>query len=245
MFAGIDAKTGRPLLHFPYEAIRLVMVPIKPDHEEELRRLGLFKKGDINDTSAKRWSIRRNAYTLDDNDDTSASENDRLINDPDDEVEIAAGELERLYATGDILPKLLTRGHLYAEHPPNMDELYEEYHRISEEMEMGLLDDWDDVDQHNATNKKRGVWNGGSGASNKKPFSPLPPANYVMAVGDDVYRRMFREVSEARSMPCGLFFCGHHEDVAHPSIGIATTLVMVLFGTLSYLAFYTENFVDD
>ena len=60
----------------------------------------------------------------------------------------------------------------------------------------------------------------------------LPPTHYVMAVKPDIFRRMFDEVSASKSMPCGLFFCGHHEDVRHPSVGIAVIMVSVLFVAL-------------
>ena len=41
---------------------------------------------------------------------------------------------------------------------------------------------------------------------------------------------MFSEVADAQNMPCGLFFCGHHEDVDYPSVWIPGTLVIILFG---------------
>ena len=240
MFGGIDAKTGKPLLHFPYEAIRLIMVPSQNGFGDTGG-----KTTDISDTVARRWSTSRNSYTLNKlNNDTPGY---GTLSNPEKEAAAAAGELERLFARGDILPTLLTSGHLYAELPQNVNELYEEYHRVSEEMELGLLDEWDDHDPTKGKPKNKGVWNGGAGgnsSSDKRP-NPLPPANYAMAVDDDVYRRMFSEVSGARTMPCGLFFCGHHEDVAYPSIWIATTLVAALFATLSYLAFYTDSFVDN
>jgi len=60
----------------------------------------------------------------------------------------------------------------------------------------------------------------------------LPPTHYVMAVKSDIFRRMFDEVSASKSMPCGLFFCGHHEDVRHPSVTIAIVIVSILFVAL-------------
>jgi hypothetical protein len=55
----------------------------------------------------------------------------------------------------------------------------------------------------------------------------LPTPRYAMVVEDDMYRRMIKEISDSRTMPCGLFFCGHHEDVSHPSICIAVGVVSV------------------
>ncbi|KAL7539710.1 hypothetical protein ACHAXR_009521 [Thalassiosira sp. AJA248-18] len=56
----------------------------------------------------------------------------------------------------------------------------------------------------------------------------LPPDLYVMAVDSTIYRRMLDEVIASRSMPCGTFFCGHHEDVRHPDITIAALIVSVV-----------------
>ncbi|KAL7548817.1 hypothetical protein ACHAWF_012074 [Thalassiosira exigua] len=67
----------------------------------------------------------------------------------------------------------------------------------------------------------------------------LPPDLYVMAVDATIYRRMLDEVIASRTMPCGTFFCGHHEDVRHPDITIAVivvavTFVLLLAGTALY-----------
>jgi len=57
----------------------------------------------------------------------------------------------------------------------------------------------------------------------------LPPALYVMAVDSTLYRRMLDEIIHSRTMPCGTYFCGHHEDVRHPDIKIAMIAVSVVF----------------
>ena len=57
----------------------------------------------------------------------------------------------------------------------------------------------------------------------------LPPDLYVMAVDSTLYKRMMDEVVDSRSMPCGLFFCGHHEDVRYPDIRIAMGIVGMVF----------------
>jgi hypothetical protein len=64
------------------------------------------------------------------------------------------------------------------------------------------------------------------------PPKQLPPAYYVMAVDADIYQRMFDEVSESISMPCGLFYCGHHDDVDYPSIRIAMVGVMITLSVM-------------
>jgi len=63
----------------------------------------------------------------------------------------------------------------------------------------------------------------------------LPPDLYVMAVDSTIYRRMLDEVIESRDMPCGTFFCGHHEDVRHPDITIAALIVAFVFFLLCAL----------
>lgn len=40
------------------------------------------------------------------------------------------------------------------------------------------------------------------------------------------------EVIESKTMPCGLFFCGHHEDVRYPDIKIAVAIVAMAFVVL-------------
>ena len=69
----------------------------------------------------------------------------------------------------------------------------------------------------------------------------LPPTHYVMSVKSDIFRRMFDEVSASKSMPCGLFFCGHHEDVRYPSVTIAVVIVSILFVALFLATFFVSG----
>lgn len=69
----------------------------------------------------------------------------------------------------------------------------------------------------------------------------LPNTTYVLAVDPDLYRRVIGEIADARDMPCGLFYCGHHEDVDRPSIMIAVCIVAVLFAVLWVLTFLDFN----
>eukprot|EP00970_Alexandrium_tamarense_P019950 scaffold14671_cov228-Alexandrium_tamarense.AAC.2 len=62
-----------------------------------------------------------------------------------------------------------------------------------------------------------------------------------MAVNSDIYRRIFDEVSESKNMPCGLFFCGHHEDVRYPSILIAVLVVASVFIAMVIATFYVKS----
>lgn len=71
----------------------------------------------------------------------------------------------------------------------------------------------------------------------------LPDNTYALSVGDDLYRRLFEEVSSSQCMPCGLFFCGHHEDVDKPSIVIALVIVCLLLVGMGALAFTTDDLV--
>ncbi|KAL7476660.1 hypothetical protein ACHAW6_002505 [Cyclotella cf. meneghiniana] len=66
----------------------------------------------------------------------------------------------------------------------------------------------------------------------------LPPTYYVMAVKSDIYRRMLDEVSDSKNMPCGLFFCGHHEDVRYPSILMAVGIIVIMFILFLALTIY-------
>jgi hypothetical protein len=60
-------------------------------------------------------------------------------------------------------------------------------------------------------------------------------------VDANIYKKVVGEISDAHGMPCGLFFCGHHEDVAHPSISIAMVVVAILFLSMAYIAFFIEG----
>ena len=74
------------------------------------------------------------------------------------------------------------------------------------------------------------------------PFPPqLPPSYYVMAVGSDIYRRMFDEVAESTNMPCGLFYFGHHADVEYPNITIAIVGVMIVLLLMLWATIYVDG----
>lgn len=67
-------------------------------------------------------------------------------------------------------------------------------------------------------------------------FANISRPNYILAIKDDIYKRVVGEIADAQNMPCGCFFCGHHEDVAHPSILIAVVIVGLLFASMAYVA---------
>jgi hypothetical protein len=71
----------------------------------------------------------------------------------------------------------------------------------------------------------------------KGPRYALPPTRYVIHAPPDLYRRMVDEISSSASLPCGLFFCGHHEDVAKPSLMIAVLVLLIFFGWMGLVAY--------
>lgn len=125
---------------------------------------------------------------------------------------------------------MLTQGHLYMEgHAADFDD-FEDYTNITNAMEEGLTPEWETMDRV-ATDENNNV----------NMNSILKPPSYLLPVSTKVYKRMMGEIADAQNMPCGLFFCGHHEDVAHPSIAIAVVIVMLLFGFMAYVAFFIEG----
>ena len=65
----------------------------------------------------------------------------------------------------------------------------------------------------------------------------LPDYYYALTVEDDLYQRVMDEICQSKKMPCGLFFCGHHEDVNRPSIAIAVGLVASLLCAMIAVAY--------
>jgi hypothetical protein len=123
----------------------------------------------------------------------------------------------------------MKRGHLYV---ANADEqIYENYHRVAEEIDMD--EHW--MDNPLACNC---TCNNCTACTGKQDL--LPPNYYAMAVDEDLYRRVLFEIAESQTMPCGLFFCGHHEDVAHPSICIAVFIVSIVFAGMGAIAFWMQ-----
>ena len=110
---------------------------------------------------------------------------------------------------------------------PVDDDVYEEYHAVTEAM---LMDDY--VDAEHGCGCSCHMCHGCTG---KRDL--LPPQYYVMAVEDDLYRRLFDEACDSLQMPCGLFFCGHHEDVSRPSIGIAFAIIFTLICSMGITAY--------
>eukprot|EP00934_Nitzschia_sp_Nitz4_P000600 Nitzschia sp. Nitz4//scaffold23_size168460//15883//17412//NITZ4_002202-RA/size168460-processed-gene-0.247-mRNA-1//-1//CDS//3329543584//600//frame0 len=133
----------------------------------------------------------------------------------------------------------LKAGHLYFDGQANDYDQFEEYHRLTTAENGGIAPapQWESLDR--PANVCGCTCNNCNGCLGKKEL--LPPPQYIMPVNDNVYRHIVGEIADAHAMPCGLFFCGHHEDVAHPSILIAVFIVVVLFATLFYFAIRTGD----
>jgi len=106
------------------------------------------------------------------------------------------------------------------------EEAYEEYHRRAED----AMWEEDALEEGHPTNSRH----------RKDPFGALPSNQFALAVDSTVYKRVLDEISQAEQMPCGLFFCGHHEDIAYPSVNIALVLVIILFLLMGWTAFGLE-----
>ena len=69
----------------------------------------------------------------------------------------------------------------------------------------------------------------------------LHPSLYVLRVEEDLYRRVIGEISDSKQ-PCGLFFCGHHEDADKPSILIAVVIVGAFFCGMLIMTFHYTTY---
>jgi hypothetical protein len=148
-----------------------------------------------------------------------------------------------------IMQPTLPRGNVFC-HPTD-PAVYEAYHMAAEEVQQLQLEHMDDDEDDDLPH-----YGGPSaGVAPQNPYRSLdchcrcqncagctgkhqllPIKNYVINVPDDIYARLFDEIIEAQVMPCGLYFCGHHEDVSNPSIMIATVIVALLFISMGLVA---------
>jgi len=131
---------------------------------------------------------------------------------------------------------VLRQGHLYLDGNVGDFEQFEEYHRLCE-MDGFFPPQWESLDR--PVKRCTCTCNNCNGCSGKKNLLPRP--SYMLAVDDNVYKAVMAEIASAHSMPCGLFFCGHHDDVAHPSIFIAVVVVLGLFVCMCYLAYTVDD----
>lgn len=118
------------------------------------------------------------------------------------------------------------------------DEEFEEYHRAAEDS--SWLGDYEDDMSHGFCGGERRCRCDcpNCATCSHKAGGLLPPNFFCLTVEDDIYQRVLDEICASQQMPCGLFFCGHHEDVSRPSIVIALCFVLALFGAMGLVAFY-------
>jgi hypothetical protein len=128
------------------------------------------------------------------------------------------------------------QGNLYMDGKTTDFEEFEEYTMITNAIEEGVQPQWESLDK--TANMCGCACNNCNGCFGKQHL--LPDPNYLLPVDPNIFKHMVGEISDAHAMPCGLFFCGHHEDVAHPSIAIAMMIVTILFLWMAYVAFVIE-----
>ena len=167
------------------------------------------------------------------------------------------GQVQMLYPTEHvrlIMQKSLPRGHVFC-HPID-PSIYEAYHLAAEEIQQLQWENVEDEEdpciasssslqqhQHHGPQSPykslqcRCRCNNCAGCTGKTQL--LPAHHYVINVPDDIYQRLLDEICASQEMPCGLYFCGHHEDVSTPSIWIAATIVLTLFSTMGAVAYLT------
>ena len=76
---------------------------------------------------------------------------------------------------------------------------------------------------------------------------------YALTVNTDIYRRILEEVSDARSIPCGLYFCCHGGDGAHTGVShddyvdirMAWFLVILIFAIMLFLSAFVPWPIND
>ena len=127
----------------------------------------------------------------------------------------------------------LQLGHLYKVAVD--DEQFEEYHRVAEDASLGWMGTGEESLADRGLRCSCDCPNCATCAH--KADSALPINYYCLAIEDNLYRRVVDEICAADRMPFGLFFCGHHEDVARPSICIPLTVLILLFGAMGYVAY--------
>ena len=139
--------------------------------------------------------------------------------------------------------KELNIGVIYPEITADDYERFEEYTRITNEMVIeGLTPQSESLDNPYLL-QCTCTFDSCQTCTAKQQLLVTP--KYILAVQDNVYgyqyQRVLSEISDSETMPCGLFFGGHHEDVAHLSICIAMVLVTALLLDLAYMSYQTAG----
>jgi hypothetical protein len=148
-----------------------------------------------------------------------------------------------------IMQNSLPRGVVYC-HPID-NAVYENYHNIAEQMQLLHWENFDDEEEYGTreflvplSDNIKGLSPSSCprcGGTGTKTDDLLPPNHYVINVPDDIYCRLLDEIIASGQMPCGLYFCGHHEDVSTPSIWIAFCIVFLLLTLMTVAATLTPE----
>jgi hypothetical protein len=129
------------------------------------------------------------------------------------------------------------------------DEDYEDYHRAADDGASWSLEDYDDDSMMSEIGIDGDYYRTSSPRKFDHPACKCPqctfhrsaavlgPGYYCLTVDDTIYQRVLDEVCASQTMPCGLFFCGHHEDVSRPSIWIPATIVLLLLSVMAWVAY--------
>eukprot|EP00977_Amphora_coffeiformis_P001494 scaffold294_cov221-Amphora_coffeaeformis.AAC.50 len=156
-----------------------------------------------------------------------------------------AGQVQMHYPTERvriIMQPNLPRGQVYM-HPID-PAAYEAYHVAAEESQHLQWEHVEDGEEDFAKNPHKSLachcrCGNCAGCTGKRQL--LPVQHFVINVPDDIYRRLLDEICASADMPCGLYFCGHHEDVSTPSIGIALMTVVTLMLLMGSAAYYFQE----
>jgi hypothetical protein len=128
----------------------------------------------------------------------------------------------------------LQLGRLYK--VPIAENEFEQYHRVAQDFDLDSddlnIDVWDDA------KCRCDCAHCVSGCVYRQDGGVLPTNYFCLTIADDIYRRLLDDISDSQQMPCGLFFCGHHEDVSRPSIVIAVSVLVLVFVTMGLLALW-------
>lgn len=139
-----------------------------------------------------------------------------------------------------LLPVQLQEGRLYK--VPIPDYKYEDYHQTAEDLTLGLGGNACGCSCEHCMRGCHGDGGPSHTTGGGGGLHPSLPTNYyVLTVPDDLYQRVVDEICQARTMPCGFFYCGHYEDVDRPSIQIAIGLVTMLLTAMAVAAYLVRN----
>ncbi|GKY94378.1 hypothetical protein MPSEU_000403700 [Mayamaea pseudoterrestris] len=209
----LDAGTGNksPIKQFQHQQTRQVLLSSPSQHGPQHRRHASLQSshGDSvrSDVSlmSYRSDIRKSTYF----DEFDSQTGKAKLNYPNSHVHLVMDE-----------SRSLVYGHVYA--VPVHSSVYDEYYAALQDQEDGSLGFDFDVGNLNYCGCDC------PNCATCRGKTALPPRFYAISVRNDLYRHVVDEISLSRSMPCGLFFCGYHEDVSRPSILIAVVVIGLL-----------------